>query len=272
MRTILLLIIVVMATTWRGYAAPIEFLQGLNNPHYFVLESKTLNRPFHIYVKVPPEYSTLPQNLPTIYLLDGGNLFPMLASYHQYLRFEELVPPAILVGISYGASTFEGGNYRSTDYTAPAVSRDYYGGAPLFLDMLETGILPKIEDEFRSDPKQRIIFGQSLGGQLVLYTALRRPELFSGYIASNPALHRNLPFFMQAGVANPLGAARLYVSSGSLDEDRFRGPAMEWIDRWQSIADKPWALKVETLDGFGHFSAAPEAFRRGLKWALAPNQ
>jgi predicted alpha/beta superfamily hydrolase len=36
---------------------------------------------------------------------------------------------------------------------------------------------------------------QGLGGQFVLYTALTRPDLFWGHIASNPALHRNLPFY-----------------------------------------------------------------------------
>lgn len=268
MRTVLLLITIALMTSFRGSAAPIEFLQGLNNPHYFELKSKTLDRPFHVYVKLPPDYSTLTKKIPTIYLLDGGNLFPMLASYHQYLRFEETAPAVILVGISYGAVSFEGGNYRSTDFTAPAESRDYYGGAPLYLDMLENEIFPTIEADFRSDPTQRIIFGQSLGGQLVLYAATRRPHLFHGYIASNPALHRNLPFFLDVEAAGPPGSARLYVSSGSQDEDRFRGPALAWIDRWQSVENKPWALKVETLDGLGHFSAAPESFRRGLRWVL----
>lgn len=271
MRTVLSLIIVMMLISSRGFAAPIEFLQGLNKPHYFEHQSKTLDRPFHIFVKLPPDYSALAQKIPTIYLLDGGNMFPMLASYHQYLRFEETAPPVILVGISYGASTFEGGNYRSTDFTAPAESRDYYGGAPVFLDMLEKEIFPKIETDFRSDPKQRIVFGQSLGGQLVLYAAIKRPGLFRGYIASNPALHRNLPFFLQAGMASHPSDARLYVSSGSLDEERFRGPALAWMSRWKSVDVKPWALRMETIDGYGHFSAAPEAFRRGLSWILSPN-
>lgn len=272
MRTVMSLILIVLVTSARGSATPIEFLQGLNKPHYFEHQSKILDRPFHIFVKLPPEYSTLTQKVPTIYLLDGGNLFPMLASYHQYLRFEETAPPVILVGISYGASTFEEGNYRSTDFTAPAESRDYYGGAPIFLDMLEKEIFPKIEADFRSDPKQRIVFGQSLGGQLVLYAAIKRPNLFHGYIASNPALHRNLPFFLQTNTGGSPNGARLYVSSGSLDEERFRDPALAWIDRWKSVDNKPWALKVETLDGYGHFSAAPESFRRGLSWALGPNQ
>ena len=57
-------------------------------------------------------------------------------------------------------------------------------------------LIPLIESAYPSDDQQRIIFGQSLGGQFVLYTALTDPALFHGHIASNPALHRNLDFFL----------------------------------------------------------------------------
>ena len=107
-----------------------------------------------------------------------------------------------------GSDTFEGGNFRSTDYTAPSEERDYWGGAEKCQLFLSSELLPRIENDYRSDSSQRVIFGQSIGGQFVLYTALTESNLFWGHIASNPALHRNLPFFLQQhGKPDPLKVA-----------------------------------------------------------------
>ncbi len=243
-------------------------LQGLNSPRYHLLDSETLGRPFHIFVRLPESYEEdAGVSYPVVYLLDGGVTFPMLAGYYRYLWFSEEVPDAILVGISYGADNFEDGNYRSTDFTAPSDERDYYGGAGKFQKIFEDELFPLIENEYRADPNRRIIFGQSLGGQFVLYTALTRPDLFWGHIASNPALHRNLAFFQNFDFTDaPATQSKVFASSGSLDDARFREPALSWFAHWSGERPKPWALKTVTLDGETHFSAAPSAFRRGMAW------
>jgi hypothetical protein len=60
----------------------------------------------------------------------------------------------------------------------------------------------------------------------------------------------------------------VFASSGSLDDDQFREPALEWFDHW-SNEKKPWRLKTVTLPGETHFSAAPAAFRQGVAWLFA---
>ncbi len=249
-------------------AGDADKLQGLNSPRYHRLDSETLGQPFHIFARLPESYEeNAGASYPVVYLLDGGVTFPMLAGYYRYLWFSEEVPDAILVGISYGADDFEDGNYRGSDFTAPAASREHYGGAGKFQQMFEEELLPLIEDKYHADPNRRIIFGQSLGGQFVLYTALTRPDLFWGHIASNPALHRNLDFFQDFDFADaPTTQSKLFVSSGSDDDDRFREPALQWFAYWSGAREKPWALKMVTLDGETHFSAAPAAFRQGMAW------
>lgn len=94
-----------------------QFLQGLGDSHYQRVESEALGRGFHLYVMLPDGYEqNSEQSYPTIYVLDGGALFPLLVPYYGYLNFGNEVPDAIIVGISYGSDNFEGGNYRSTDY------------------------------------------------------------------------------------------------------------------------------------------------------------
>ncbi len=254
-----------------AHASDFDKLQGLNSPDYHQLDSEILGRPLHIFVRLPESYEeNASAHYPVIYLLDGGITFPMLASYYRYLRFSEEVPDMILVGISYGADNFEDGNYRGSDFTAPAASREHYGGAAKFQQMFEEELLPLVEGGYRADPGRRIIFGQSLGGQFVLYTALTRPDLFWGHIASNPALHRNLDFFQNFDFADaPTTQTKVFASSGSDDDERFREPALSWFAYWSGARTKPWALKTITLEGETHFSAAPAAFRQGMAWLFA---
>lgn len=248
-----------------------RLLQSLGEVKYHELKPVALERSFHVFVDLPENYSSSTESYPTIYLLDGGNTFPLMAAYHHYLRFGDELPAVILIGISYGADTFKEGNFRSTDFTAPSEERDFWGGASVFQKVLGNELLPMIERNYRSDKTRRVIFGQSLGGQFVLYSALTQPDLFFGHIASNPALHRNLPFFLdwQGDGKMPVNASRVFVSSGEFDDPRFREPAMKWVKHWESTTPKPWLLEIRTLAGQTHMSAAPEAFRQGLGWILS---
>ena len=252
--------------------ADLSLMYGMGETRYHRLEPKQLDRTYHIFVRLPENYATSGETeYPTIYLLDGGITYPLLASYYRYLTLGAEIPEAILVGISYGTGTWEEGNHRGTDFTAASTEREHYGGAPRFQKILSDELIPMIETLYRSKPDRRVIFGQSLGGQFVLYTALTRPNLFWGHIASNPALHRNLPFFLKDG-AEPWpgsGSSKLFVSSASQDEPRFREPAVKWMAHWTEQSERPWALKTVTLDGFGHFSAAPAAFRQGIRWLFS---
>lgn len=272
--TITALLLLLMAGITANAAVDTQYLQGLGGTRYHHVESSGIGRAYHIYVMVPDEYEQEPdETYPTIYILDGGALFPLLSAYHRYLRFSEEAPNAIIVGISYGSSSFKGGNYRSTDYTAKSAERDYWGGAEEFQQFLSDELLPLIEDTYRSNADRRVIFGQSLGGQFVMYTALTRPNLFWGHIASNPALHRNLHFFLEehAEPAPETERSRLFVGSGTLDDPMFREPALEWIDHWSGRDDNPWLLRTMDLDGHTHMSTPPASFRQGMRWLFSPD-
>ena len=268
-----LLVVLLMALACVSWADSLDthLLQSLGDVKYHELKSTTLGRSLHIFVDLPENYLESGQSYPAVYLLDGGNTFPLMSAYHHYLRFGDEAPAVILVGISYGADTFKEGNWRSTDYTAPSEERDFWGGAAVFQTVIQDEILPLIESAYRSDAQRRIIFGHSLGGQFVLFNALTKPELFFGHIASNPALHRNLPFFLtwhgEKEITIPV--SRLFVSSGEFEDPRFREPALEWVAHWQKLSPRPWELETRTLAGQTHLSAPPEAFRQGLQWLFA---
>ena len=241
---LLLLIILVLPSQVIAQTSNLDtnLLQSLGDVKYHELKSAQLKRSFHIFVDLPEDYRDSGQDYPTIYLLDGGNTFPLMAAHHH-----------------------------STDYTAPSEEREFWGGAAVFQALLEDELLPMIEATYRSDPARRIIFGQSLGGQFVLLNALSKPGLFFGHIASNPAMHRNLPFFLKWHGEKEFTQtlSRVFVSSGEYDDPIFRGPTLEWFKYWQAVTPRPWALETRTLAGQTHLSATPEAFRQGLEWMFS---
>ena len=247
---------------------PFAYSQAVANVAYERLESQILGRHFHLLIRLPDNYAQSDSRFPVVYLLDGGATFPALAGYYHYLSLEAAVPDLIIVGISYGTASFEKGNMRSTDYTVASAERDYWGGAPKFQAVLNTEIVPLIEKKFRADASQRILFGQSIAGQFVLFNALTAPDRFLGHIASNPALHRNLNYFL-GDFTEAAGNTRLYVASGSADETRFRVPALKFMDHWQLQKNRPFHLRAESLAGYGHFSMLTESFRQGLIYVFA---
>ena len=267
-----LLLAFLLAVSTPAAAVETQFMQGIGDTRYHHIESQIVGRGYHIYVKLPDRYDeAVDTKYPTVYVLDGGALFPLFSAYYRYLNFGEEIPDSIIVGISYGTADFAAGNFRSTDYTAPSAERDYWGGAQNFQSFLSDELFPVIEAGYRSDADQRIVFGQSIGGQFVLYTALTRPDLFWGHIASNPALHRNLPFFLERHGTYEPGSERskLFVGSGTLDDPQYREPAQAWIRHWTGEENRPWQLKTVHLDGHTHMSAPPASFRQGMHWLFS---
>ena len=271
--TVVVLILVFIAGTLQADGLDNGKLQGLGDTRYHLLQSEVLGRALHIYVRLPvSSEEAAGRSYPVLYLLDGGVNFPLISSYYHSLRFGEEVPEMILVGISYGSDTFEGGNYRSSDFTAPSQERAWWGKAPDFQRALEQELLPLVESRYAADAGRRMILGQSLGGQFVLFSALSKPGLFWGHIASNPALHRNLAYFLgwHGDGPMPLNQTRLFVAEGELNDHRFKTPAQEWIEFWSDPErDKPFVIEVQTLPGQTHLSAVTEAFRLGVPWLFS---
>ena len=254
------------ARSGSGDADALSHLPALRGD-YFPFDSRAVGRPFHIYVRLPETYQADESaRYPVVYVLDGDSLFPILAASHLFLTVDEGLPDAIVVGIAYGS--FDPSiNRRGFDFTAPGENADPdRGGAPAFHDFLKSELLPRIEHDYRADPSRRVLFGQSAGGSMVLYSALTDPDLFWGRIASNPALDpgREL-FFSPAARANEPDLG-LVVTSGSRDRPHLRAAALEWFGAWEAVEDKPWSLRTVTIEGGTHAADSSNSYRAGMLW------
>lgn len=248
-------------------------LQGLGQVEYFSLKNpaKTKNDlPYHIFVRLPDEYTNKTINFPVLYLLDGGTNFPLFAASYTHLRWMDDIPPMIIVGISYGTHDWKKGNDRSHDFTVPSRERAHWGGAPLFEQFFMQELMPVIKKKYRVQADKQVVFGQSLGGQFGLYTSMYGKAPFYGIIASNPALHRNLDYFKQP-MAKRKNRPKVFVSLAEFDAEQYKRPAEEWLKHWQSHT-VDWHPKVDRLEGHNHLSATPDAIRNGLIWLFSkPN-
>lgn len=83
------------------------------------LQSRAVERTFHIYVRLPEGYSESSDPYPVVYLLDGDSLFPILAANHLFLTYDESLAEAVVVGIAYG-SFDPSVNKRGFDFSAAA--------------------------------------------------------------------------------------------------------------------------------------------------------
>lgn len=235
---------------------PLDHLPALTGD-YFPLASTATGTTYHIYVRLPLDYAEQPKKrYPIVYLLDGDSAFPMLAPQHLFMTIDDGTPEAILVGIAYGG--FGPVNKRE---------RDFGQGAPAFQRFLAEELRPAVERRVRADLDRRIIVGQSFGGTFVLWSALTRPDLFWGHVASNPSfrLHQQRLFAAPASTA-PTGG-RLALVSGTLNRPPGRAGALAWHERLAS-GPSPWTVRRFDIEGGTHAADLGRAYRLAVGWIL----
>jgi len=170
-----------------------------------------------------------------------------------------------VVGVAYGGFSPDV-NRRNIDFQTPGEGvAEGAAGAAAFQRFLRTELTPRIEATFRSDPERRVLFGQSRGGAMVLYSAVADPDLFWGRIASNPSITPGIESLMTPAAASRRDDLVLIVTSGTLDRADLQEEAAAWLSNWRERPDRPWALHGVRIEGGTHAANAPDAYRRGLR-------
>lgn len=253
---------------------PIDHLPALAGD-YFPIDSMAAGRRYHVFVSYPESYAAEPERrYPVVYLLDGDSLFPLLASQHLFLTYDEKLPQAIVVGIAYGS--FDPAiNWRDHDFSAPAADAgERQGGAPDFLRFLKSELIPQVEGRVRADPNRRVLVGQSRSGYLVLWSAWADPDLFWGRIASNPSVAPGREMLLSPPAVAPtrrdLGVA--LVSGTRDDSTRRRDGAREWGERWEQAPDAPWQANLIEIEGGTHAASIGEAYRQAMLWLFGRDE
>jgi len=140
--------------------------------------SQYLDAPRPIKVYLPPGYNEL-LSYPVVYCQDGNDFFTMgrIATIANQLILEEGMEPIIIVGVSVERSK------RTSEYS-PVGSRH-----AAYKQFFATELLPYVESRYpvRTEPGERLLAGDSLGGTVSLHLALDYPERFSRVLSLSGA-------------------------------------------------------------------------------------
>lgn len=232
---------------------------------YFPLRSTLAGHEYHIFVRLPQDYAKEPERrYPVVYLLDGDGLFPVIGANHIFLTIDDKMPEAIMVGIAYGS--FEKPvNRRHIDFMPPGPNvKSGESRIADFHAFLERELIPAVETRYRADPAKRILFGQSRGGALILYSAFRHPDVFWARIASNPSWTPGEDIFYGAPASAVRKDGHLIVVVGTEEYPERRIAADRWFAFWTD-RQTPWLVHRIDLPGGTHSANSGDAYRAALR-------
>jgi uncharacterized protein len=243
------------------------------------LHSDSTGKDYELLIGLPPSFEKEPgRRYPTLYLLDGQWDYKLLDSVAGGLRYDQVMPEMVIVGISYGGKDPNYDLLRSDDYV-PTRAKDHEGvekggGAPRFLGWLETVVVPLVERDYRGDPAHRILSGSSFGGLFALYVLFEKPELFESYVAISPAVNWDNRYIFgrerEFKQSHPKLERRLWLSSGS---DEWPGYLRDELAFFRQIKASNYAslvLRVQQIAGERHAGVKPEAYNRAMRFVSEP--
>jgi uncharacterized protein len=233
------------------------------------LESKAAGRTFQLEISYPDGYGSGPATYPVVYVLDSQWDFKLVRAIYENELYDNQLPELIVVGITYPGDVADYGPLRNHDLT-PFVEGDVEGsgGGAAFLTFLRTELLPYVDKNLRSDPKQRYLVGSSYGGLFTLYALFSDPSLFRGYLAGSPVVQ-----FANGALVNQEEQyfagrkdlpTRLFVPYGT--KDQLSGSIAEFVQHLKARKYRGLEFADLPVQGEGHAGNRAEAFSRGLRY------
>ncbi len=149
----------------------------------FQLHSQAIGETRSYFVHLPEDYDLSNDRYPLLIVLDGAADFQHASTTADLLADAGRIPHMLVVGIP--------NTVRNRDMIPFAAG----SGSENFLKFLTTELIPKLDHDFRTQP-YRILVGHSNGGLFGLYSLIKAPAEFRGYILASPPLqndNRGLP-------------------------------------------------------------------------------
>jgi hypothetical protein len=170
------------------------FAQPIARVENVKIQSKFLNQEREILIYTPQDYDLrINEYFNVIYVFDSQDraFFDYTSSIVSFLTNGS--KSFIIVGITspynekldYSRRNDFLPNIESEEYKKQAGK--YYGNANNFLKYVESEVIPFINSNYRT-LKHNIAVGHSLGASFVLYSFIKKPNLFQNYIAISPNL------------------------------------------------------------------------------------
>ena len=199
-----------------------------NTNSHFTQYSSFVKDTFYVDIQVPDEYAKNPnKKYPTLILLDGNFYFPMISPITRQYETAALLDPFIVVGIGYKSMKLMD-SLRVRDYlfpkSLPSDELNAIGGGENFYHYITKELLPKIDEEFRTEKDDRTLVGHSFGGYFVLYSLLMQSKEsaqdFKYFVSASPTLWYN-DFYLNTlpqQLSENNSSVGLFLAVGALED------------------------------------------------------
>lgn len=246
-----------------------------------LLYSSNVDQEYKLFVSFPSGYDSSEDRYPVLYVTDANWIF----SSFPRLRWPP-IPPMIMVGIGYPTDDpAEIFRMRARDFLptkneeSEKIAKEEYkraiesGGGPQFLSFIRDELFPFINDQYRTKPDDRALFGWSYGGTFGLYTLFNKPDTFNRYILCAPDLgwDNELCFQYEQHYAAKQSdlPVKLFFGVGSLDEAVIVDRNVSTLFRLHAILKsrdyEGLEMSLKIFEGENHQSAVVPVASWGLR-------
>jgi predicted alpha/beta superfamily hydrolase len=266
---------------------------SIPNSEVRTLSSESVGQEYRILIALPMKYAESNDRYPVLYVLDADMMFGWITELVRSAAsvralgilgsdpsFPLYLPNLILVGIGYPTSWFEQPklwwSLRTRDLTPTQNPEDaralglkgtFGGNARKFLGFMRNELMPVVNSNYRTNPKDSTIVGHSGGGLFALSVLFHQPETFRRYVVSSPSLwwDNKVVFEYEREYASKHTelSGRLFLSVGSLE-----GPMVSNLKELVKILEQRKYVGLEweshIFEDEGHFSVGGTAICRGI--------
>lgn len=190
------------------------------------IRSTILNQERELIVHFPRDYDPS-KEYPVLFVLDGSSQDQHISDKFDSLHISAKVPQVIIIGIPN--MTRDNRVFQLVPpfmLTDPEKPESPTGTADVFLEFMEKELIPYVEKIFNTS-KVRLFAGNSRGGLLVMYSLIRKPDLFTGrFCFSTPVWRQNNLLVSKVDsflMANKKIKSFLYLSVGEAETDNMKG-------------------------------------------------
>lgn len=235
----------------------------------FTIEAPQLNTQKKIWVYLPENYKSSSKKYPVIYMHDAQNLFDQKTSFAGEWNVDEtldtLKAQVIVVGIEHG-------NEKRLDELTPFTNEKYGGGKGNdYLEFIVKTLKPHIDASYRTktNVKNTIIFGSSLGGLISYYAVLKYPEIFGKAGIFSPSFWYSNQIYQMTEKSDKI-KAKIYFLYGDNESEEM----VPDVKKMETLLDRNrcYCLHLDKsvlIKGGQHGEKLwREGFRDAIKWLL----
>jgi hypothetical protein len=256
------------------------FAQPIARVENVKIQSKSLNQEREILIYTPKDYDwRVNEYFNVIYVFDTQEreFFDYTSSIVSFLT--DASKSFIIVGITspynekldYSRRNDFLPNIESEEYKKQ--TGNYYGNADNFLNYVETEVVTYINSNYRT-LNQNIAVGHSLGASFILYSLLKKPNLFQNYIAISPniaydenKLSKELTIFDYSKFKN---STFIYLSNANEGIDYWKEwkPAREKVYSFFNNSLNVYNITVEIAEfpENNHWNTFPPSLNKALEF------